>query len=202
MNEKDLQKIKKITTRQAEEAVELLIKYLGEDPNREGLKDTPRRVVAALKEMTSGYAMENDSAAMEKLARSFTKEKYDEIVMLKDISFVSICEHHLMPFWGKIDIGYLPRNKVIGASKMVRIVQMYARRLQIQERLTTQIAYCLHNMIKPLGVGVIARAYHSCISGRGVRQSQSILTTSCMLGVFRTKTKARAEFMELTKRGA
>jgi GTP cyclohydrolase I len=171
---------------------------LGEDPGREGLRQTPVRAEKALKFLTSGYQMDVDKVVNGAL---FTV-KYDEMVIVKDIEFFSLCEHHLLPFYGKVDVAYLPRNKVIGLSKIPRIVDMFARRLQLQERLTQQIAQTIQDVIDPLGVGVIAHARHFCMMMRGVEKQHSGAITSAMLGAFRTHKETRDEFLSLVSHGS
>jgi len=166
---------------------------LGENPEREGLARTPERVEKALRFLTSGYAKDVAKVVNGAL---FTV-KYDEMVIVKDIEFFSLCEHHLLPFYGKMHVAYLPKEKVIGLSKLPRIVDMYARRLQIQERLTQQIAQSIQDMVDPLGVGVICEARHFCMMMRGVEKQHSGAVTSAMLGAFRTRKKTRDEFLSL-----
>jgi GTP cyclohydrolase IA len=171
---------------------EILAK-LGEDPTREGLVGTPTRVDKALKFLTSGYA-----ADMGKLVNgALYQVKYDEMVVVRDIEFFSLCEHHLLPFFGKMHVAYLPKNKVIGLSKIPRIVDAFARRLQIQERLTQQVAQTIQEMIDPVGVGVICEARHFCMMMRGVEKQHSGAMTSAMLGIFRDGKKTRDEFLAL-----
>ena len=166
---------------------------LGEDPGREGLVQTPQRAEKALQFLTSGYKMDLDEVVNGAL---FTV-RYDEMVIVKDIEFFSLCEHHLLPFYGKVDVAYLPRNKVIGLSKIPRIVDMFARRLQLQERMTQQIAQTIMDAVDPLGVGVIAHARHFCMMMRGVEKQHSGAVTSAMLGAFRTHKETRDEFLSL-----
>jgi GTP cyclohydrolase I len=166
---------------------------LGEDPRREGLVQTPLRAGKALQFLTSGYQMDVDEVVNGAL---FTV-RYDEMVIVKDIEFFSLCEHHLLPFYGKVDVAYLPRNKVIGLSKIPRIVDMFARRLQLQERMTQQIAQTIMDAVDPLGVGVIAHARHFCMMMRGVEKQHSGAVTSAMLGAFRTHKETRDEFLSL-----
>ncbi len=190
-------KVKQMPQRDEAAAIAVLMKdilaKLGEDPAREGLKHTPLRAAKALKFLTSGYQMELDKVVNGAL---FTV-KYDEMVIVKDIEFFSLCEHHLLPFYGKVDVAYLPRNKVIGLSKIPRIVDMYARRLQLQERMTQQIAQTIQEAIDPLGVGVGAHARHFCMMMRGVEKQHSGAVTSAMLGAFRTHKETRDEFLSL-----
>ena len=176
------------------EAVRTLLRWVGEDPTREGLHDTPRRVVDAYLEYFRGYA--EDPARY--LERTFEQVGgYDEIVLLRDIPFVSHCEHHLAPIHGKAHVGYLPRDRVVGISKLARVVHAFARRLQVQERLTAEIADCIATALEPLGVGVIVEATHGCMTCRGVETPGVIMTTSRMMGVFREDEKSRQEFLQL-----
>ena len=176
------------------EAVRTLLRWVGEDPTREGLQDTPRRVVDAYLEYFRGYA--EDPARY--LERTFEQVGgYDEIVLLRDIPFVSHCEHHLAPIHGKAHVGYLPRDRVVGISKLARVVHAFARRLQVQERLTAEIADCIATALEPLGVGVIVEATHGCMTCRGVETPGVIMTTSRMMGVFREDEKSRQEFLQL-----
>ena len=176
------------------EAVRTLLRWVGEDPTREGLHDTPRRVVDAYLEYFRGYA--EDPARY--LERTFEQVGgYDEIVLLRDIPFVSHCEHHLAPIHGKAHVGYLPRDRVVGISKLARVEHAFARRLQVQERLTAEIADCIATALEPLGVGVIVEATHGCMTCRGVETPGVIMTTSRMMGVFREDEKSRQEFLQL-----
>ena len=171
---------------------EILAK-LGEDPGREGLLRTPERMDQALKFLTSGYR-----ADIQKVLNGALYEvKYDEMVVVKDIEFFSLCEHHLLPFFGKIHVAYLPRNRVIGLSKIPRIVDIFARRLQIQERLTQEVAQTIQEVVNPLGVGVICEARHFCMMMRGVEKQHSGAMTSAMLGAFRDRKETRDEFLAL-----
>ena len=171
---------------------EVLLK-LGENPDREGLARTPQRVDQALRFLTSGYRVD-----LGKLINGALYEvKYDEMVVVKDIEFFSLCEHHLLPFFGKMHVAYLPQNKVIGLSKIPRIVDAFARRLQIQERLTQEVAQTIQEAIEPVGVGVICEARHFCMMMRGVEKQHSGAMTSAMLGAFRDKKKTRDEFLSL-----
>ena len=174
------------------EAIRTLIRWAGDDPDREGLLDTPRRVARAWKEYAKGY--EEDPALH--LSRTFEEVGgYDEIVLLKDIPFQSHCEHHMAPIIGRVHIGYLPRSRVVGISKLARLVEAYAKRLQIQERLTAQIANTLNDVLKPHGVAVVVQATHGCMTTRGVHKSAASLVTSRMLGVFRRQAQTRQEFL-------
>jgi GTP cyclohydrolase IA len=173
--------------------IERILSELGEDPTRDGLQRTPQRAEAAFRFLTSGYDMN-----VEKLLNgALYSVKYDEMVVVKDIEFFSLCEHHLLPFFGKVHVAYLPKNKVIGLSKIPRIVDMFARRLQLQERLTQQVAQTIMKAIEPLGVGVIIEAKHFCMMMRGVEKQHSGAMTSAMLGAFRHRKETRDEFLSL-----
>lgn len=182
------------STGAAESAVRCLLNLFADNPFREGLEDTPARVVKALREMTQGY--HEDPAEI--LSRTF-EESSDEIVLLKQIQFTSLCEHHLLPFMGHAAVGYIPRKRVVGISKLARIVQCYARRFQIQERMTTQIAEAVETHLRARAVGVVIEATHQCMVCRGVRQSETRMVTSALLGGFRRNARARAEFFSLVK---
>jgi len=173
--------------------VEEILGALGEDPKRDGLLRTPERVEKALKFLTSGYS--KDIATV--LNGALYEVKYDEMVVVKDIEFFSMCEHHMLPFFGKVHVAYLPRNRVIGLSKIPRIVDVFARRLQIQERLTQEIAETIQDVVDPVGVGVICEARHFCMMMRGVEKQHSGAMTSAMLGAFRTRKDTRDEFLSL-----
>jgi len=176
------------------EAVRTLIRWAGDDPDREGLLDTPKRVARAWREYASGYA--EDPAVH--LARTFEEVGgYDEIVLLKDIPFQSHCEHHMAPIIGKASIAYLPRDKVVGISKLARVLHGYARRLQVQERLTAQVADCICEHLNPKGVAVVIEASHSCMSARGVNTPGVMMTTSRMMGTFRSDERSRREVLAL-----
>ena len=172
-----------------------LLRELGEDPKREGLELTPVRVARAFRYLTSGYQQD----VQEVLNGALFVENYDEIVLVKDIDVFSLCEHHILPFFGKCHIGYLPGRKIIGLSKLARLVDMFSRRLQVQERLTTQIAQTLQEVLQPRGVAVVIEAIHLCMVMRGVEKQNSKAVTSAMLGAFRDRPETRAEFMELIK---
>jgi GTP cyclohydrolase I len=176
----------------APQVKEILAK-LGEDPGREGLLRTPERVDQALKFLTSGYRADIQKV----LNGALYDVKYDEMVVVKDIEFFSLCEHHLLPFFGKMHVAYLPRNRVIGLSKLPRIVDVFARRLQIQERLTQEVAQTIQEVVNPLGVGVICEARHFCMMMRGVEKQHSGAMTSAMLGAFRDRKETRDEFLAL-----
>jgi GTP cyclohydrolase I len=173
--------------------VEEILGRLGEDPKRDGLSRTPQRVDKALRFLTSGYQMKVEQI----LNGALYEVKYDEMVVVRDIEFFSLCEHHLLPFYGKMHVAYLPQKKVIGLSKIPRIVDMFARRLQIQERLTQQVAQTILEAIQPLGVGVICEARHFCMMMRGVEKQHSGAMTSAMLGAFRDRKETRDEFLAL-----
>ncbi|MBI3603813.1 MAG: GTP cyclohydrolase I FolE [Nitrospirae bacterium] len=170
---------------------------LGENPKRNGLLKTPERVEKALRFMTQGYKQNLDHLLNEAL---FPLE-YDEMVIVKDIDFFSLCEHHLLPFFGRCHVGYLPRKKVVGLSKIPRIVDMFSRRLQVQERLTVQIAEAIQEKLHPEGVGVVVEARHLCMMMRGVEKQNTLAVTSSMLGAFRTQQQTRVEFLKLIRRG-
>jgi GTP cyclohydrolase I len=175
--------------------VKNVISLLGEDVNREGLLKTPERVAEALQYLTKGYAEDPE----EILRGALFKEKYRQMVIVKDIDLFSLCEHHLLPFFGKAHVAYIPNGYVTGLSKIVRVVEVYARRLQVQERLTTQIKECIHNTLNPLGVMVVIEAKHMCMQMRGVEKQNSITTTSDFTGVF-NQQKTREEFINLIKK--
>jgi GTP cyclohydrolase I len=175
-----------------------IIERLGEDPHREGLERTPERVEQALRFLTSGYSVD-----IPKLVNNALYEvKYDEMVVVRDIEFFSMCEHHMLPFFGKMHVAYLPKSRVIGLSKIPRIVDAFARRLQIQERLTQQVALTIQQTIDPVGVGVICEARHFCMMMRGVEKQHSAAMTSAMLGIFRSQKKTRDEFLALVNHRA
>jgi GTP cyclohydrolase I len=173
-----------------------LLEQLGEDPSREGLLKTPERVEKSLRFLTGGYAADVDDILNGAL---FTVD-YSEMVIVKDIDFYSLCEHHLLPFFGKCHIAYIPRDKVIGLSKIPRLVDVFSRRLQVQERMTHQIAQVIEDKIAPLGVAVVVEGTHLCMSMRGVEKQNSFALTSAMLGAFRDNARTRMEFLELIKR--
>jgi GTP cyclohydrolase IA len=181
-----------------QDLVRKLLAELGEDPGREGLLNTPQRVEKALKFLTSGYAADIDTVLNDAL---FTVE-YSEMVIVRDIDFYSLCEHHLLPFFGKCHVAYIPSHKVIGLSKIPRIVDVFSRRLQVQERLTSQIAETILQKTSPIGVAVVMEATHLCMSMRGVEKQNSFAVTSSMLGAFRDNARTRMEFLELIKLGA
>jgi GTP cyclohydrolase I len=190
---------KTVTEEDALDAVRTLIQWAGDDPDREGLLDTPRRVVKAYRELFSGYG----SDPRDYLQRTFEEVGgYDELVLLRDIRVVSFCEHHMLPFLGRAHVGYLPNDRVVGISKLARVVHGFARRLQIQEKLTAEIADAIHDILKPKGVGVVIVSEHSCMTMRGVNTPGSRLTTSSLSGAIRDDPRTRQEFFDLVKGGA
>ena len=178
-----------------ENSVTNILTQIGEDPKREGLIDTPRRVAKAYEFLTSGYGQE----AKDVINNAIFTDDTSEMVIVRDIEFYSMCEHHMVPFFGKCHIGYIPNGKVFGVSKLARIVDMFARRLQLQERLTREVAETLWESILPEGVGVVMEAQHLCMLMRGVQKQNSKMVTSCMLGSFRDEPETRAEFLQLMK---
>src|SRR6188474_1594199 len=178
------------------EMIRKILMELGEDPQRDGLVKTPERVDRSLRYLTSGY----QKSAEELLNGALFTVRYDEMVVVKDIEVFSLCEHHLLPFFGKAHVAYLPKDKVVGLSKIPRLVDAFARRLQVQERLTVQIAHALQDTIHPRGVGVVIEAMHLCMIMRGVEKQNSVAVTSCMLGGFREKLQTREEFLSLIKK--
>ena len=176
-----------------EESVKTILSEVGEDVSREGLLKTPSRVAKSFEFLTDGYRKNID----EILNDAIFNEKYDEMVIVKDIDFYSMCEHHLLPFYGKIHIAYIPNGKIVGLSKIPRIVEMYARRLQVQERMTQEIADTLEKYLQPRGVAIVAEGYHMCMMMRGVEKQNSITTTSAMHGIFKEDARTRAEFLNL-----
>lgn len=189
---------RKVTEDDALAAVRTLIEWAGDDPDREGLLDTPRRVVKAYRELFAGY----DADPREYLERTFEEVGgYDELVLLRDIRVVSFCEHHMLPFLGKAHVGYLPSDRVVGISKLARVVHGFARRLQIQEKLTAEIAEAIQDILKPKGVGVVIVSEHSCMTMRGVNTPGSRLTTSSLLGAVRDDPRTRQEFFDLVRQG-
>lgn len=184
--------IERPSREEAEAAVALLLRWAGDDPGREGLRDTPARVVRAFEDWFSGYADEPENF----LARTFEEvEGYDDLVILRDIDFESHCEHHLAPIIGKAHIGYLPSGRVVGISKLARVVETYARRLQVQEKMTAQIAQCIQRVLKPRGVGVVIESAHQCITTRGIHKAGVTMVTSSLLGAFRDNPDTRKEFL-------
>jgi GTP cyclohydrolase I len=182
----------------AEESVVNLLKALGEDPEREGLKNTPRRVARMYSELLAGYQV--DPTAM--INGALFDVKYDEMVIVRDIEFYSLCEHHMLPFMGRVHVAYIPAGKVLGLSKIPRVVDMYARRLQVQERMTRQIADFLSDLLKPQGVAVVVEAMHLCMMTRGVKKHDARMTTSAMHGAFRANLATREEFLANISRGS
>jgi GTP cyclohydrolase I len=180
----------------APELIYGLLREMGEDPEREGLQKTPERVAEALQYFTQGYEVDID----ELISNAIFSEEQEEMVVLKDIDFYSLCEHHLVPFFGKCHIAYLPKNRIIGLSKLARVVDVFARRLQVQERMTREIAQAIDSHLKPHGVAVVIEAQHLCMMMRGVEKQGSVAVTSCMLGSFRDDPKTRSEFIELVGR--
>ncbi|NUS39529.1 MAG: GTP cyclohydrolase I FolE [Lysobacter sp.] len=182
-----------VTREAAEDAIRTLLRWAGEDPAREGLLDTPKRVAKAYRDWFSGYALDPDDY----LARTFEEvEGYDELIVLRDIEFESHCEHHMAPIIGKAHVGYLPNGKVVGISKLARVVDAYARRFQVQEKMTAQIADCIQRALQPRGVGVVIEAAHECMTTRGVHKRGVSMVTSRMLGTFRDDARTRAEFLQ------
>lgn len=180
------------------ELVESLLVELGEDPDRQGLKATPERVSRALRELTDGYDVKPEDV----VADAVFDQDYDEMVIVKDIPFYSLCEHHMLPFFGQVHVGYLPKGKVVGLSKIPRLVEVFSHRLQIQEQLTRQIAEALNASLAPKGVAVVVEARHLCMEMRGVETPGGHMMTSCMLGTFRRDPRTRAEFLDLVRRTA
>ena len=178
-------------------AVGRILAGLGEDPDREGLRRTPERVATSLRFLTSGYRQR----VADVVNGAIFSESYDEMVLVKDIEVFSLCEHHLLPFHGKAHVAYMPAGRVVGLSKVPRIVDVFAHRLQVQERLTTEIAQALQDVLAPNGVAVVIEAAHLCMMMRGVQKQNSQTVTSCMLGSFRSDPRTRSEFLELTHRG-
>lgn len=184
---------------EAEKAVETLLLWAGEDPSREGLADTPRRVARAYQDWFSGYTIDPITF----LSRTFEEvDGYDEMIVLRDIAFESHCEHHMAPIIGKAHVGYLPNNKIVGISKLARVVDAFARRFQVQEKLTAQIAQCIQDVLKPKGVGVVIDAVHQCMTTRGIHKSGVSMVTSQMLGAFRNDARTRSEFLGVIGKGS
>ena len=190
----DARAVGAVSREAAEAAVRTLIRWSGDDPDREGMLGTPARVVRAYKEYFAGY----HSDPIEVLERTFEEtEGYDEMVVLRDITFESHCEHHMAPIIGKAHVAYLPRNRVVGISKLARVVEIYARRLQIQEKLTTQIADTINQVLEPRGVAVVVEALHHCMTTRGIHRPGTMMVTSRMLGAFRSDARTRREFLTM-----
>ena len=179
-----------------QEIIRQLLSELGEDASREGLLDTPKRVEKSLRFLTGGYQADVD----EVLNNALFSVDYNEMVIVKDIDFYSLCEHHLLPFFGKCHVAYIPNGKVVGLSKIPRLVDIFSRRLQVQERLTNQIAETILAKVGPIGVGVVLEGHHLCMSMRGVEKQNSVAVTSAMLGTFRSDARTRSEFLELIRR--
>jgi len=177
--------------------VKEMLKRLGEDPEREGLKETPRRVAEAMRWMTHGYRMD----PMELLRKALFAEKHESMVLVRDIDLYSMCEHHMLPFFGKAHVAYIPNGQIVGLSKLARLVDLYARRLQVQERLTDQVADAMQCILEPAGVGVVIEAYHLCMMMRGVEKQHSRTITSAVRGVFRDDHRTRDEFLRLVVGG-
>ena len=182
---------------EAEKAVRTLLEWLGDNPDREGLRATPGRVVRAYEEWFAGYRDD----PVEFLRRTFQEvDGYDEMIVLRDVSFESHCEHHLAPIIGKAQVGYLPDRKVVGISKLARVVETFAKRLQVQEAMTAQIANCINDVLKPKGVGVVVEGVHHCMTTRGIHKPGVAMMTSCLLGDFRSDPRTRAEFLNIIRR--
>ncbi len=198
MTKKKKRNPSKPSRKQAEEAVSTLLRWAGEDPQREGLVDTPKRVAKAYEDWFSGY--KDDPVRY--LRRTFEEvDGYDEMIVLRNIEFESHCEHHMAPIIGKAHIGYLPDTKVVGISKLARVVEAFARRFQVQEKMTAQIANCIEDVLKPKGVGVVVEAVHQCITTRGIHKSNVSMVTSQMVGAFRKDARTRAEFLRMIDGG-
>jgi len=189
-----LAKPEKPARKAAEDAVRTLLLWAGEDPDREGLVDTPKRVATAYQDWFSGY--QEDPVSY--LRRTFEEvDGYDELIVLRDITFESHCEHHMAPIIGHAHVGYLPKNKVVGISKLARVVEAFARRFQVQEKMTSQIANCIADVLAPRGVGVVIEASHQCMTTRGIHKSSVTMVTSQMLGAFRKDARTRSEFLQM-----
>ena len=184
-----------LSTIDSKELLREILRRVGDDPDREGLQQTPDRIVRSWKELYAGYTQRAEDV----LITQFQAEEYDEMVLLRDFEFFSTCEHHMLPFYGKAHIAYLPDEKIVGLSKLARLTDMYARRLQVQERLTFQIANDLQRVLKPKGVAVMIEAKHQCMCSRGVRKQEGTMVTSCLLGAFKENLATRAEFLALVK---
>jgi GTP cyclohydrolase IA len=178
------------------ELVDSLLVELGENPRRHGLRATPDRVSRSLRELTDGYGVKPEDV----IADAIFDQDYDEMVVVKDIPFYSLCEHHMLPFFGQVHVGYLPKGKVVGLSKIPRLVEVFSHRLQIQEQLTNQVAEALNTALTPRGVGVVVEARHLCMEMRGVETPGGRMITSCMLGTFRRDPRTRSEFLDLVRR--
>lgn len=184
-------------SRRFQEAITEILSLVGEDPGREGLVKTPERVEKAYRFFTSGYG----KSVKEEVNGALFSVEYDEMIIVNDIDFYSLCEHHLLPFFGRCHVAYVPNGKVLGLSKIPRLVEIFSRRLQVQERLTTQIAEAIQETVNPLGTAVVMEGQHLCMMMRGVEKQNTEAVTSAMLGVFRTDSKARTEFLDLIRRG-
>ena len=182
---------------EVETAIRTLLRYVGEDPEREGLERTPHRVASALQFLTRGYTQDPKDAINGAL---FNETEYQEMILCKDLDFYSLCEHHMLPFFGKAHVAYLPNKRIVGLSKVPRMVEIYARRLQVQERLPRHVAQTIMSEIEPLGVAVVLEAEHMCMRMRGVEKQNSVVMTSAMLGVFRKNHETRQEFMNLIRK--
>jgi GTP cyclohydrolase I len=181
------------STPDLEDLIRGLLRFIGEDDTREGLQRTPERVARAFRFFSKGYAEDPKDI----VKGALFVEDYQEMIVLRDLDFYSLCEHHLLPFFGKAHVAYIPRNRIVGVSKLARLVEVFARRLQVQERLTTQVATTMVEQLDPLGVGVVLKAEHLCMRMRGIEKQNSVMVTSAMLGVFRTRYETRQEFMTL-----
>ncbi len=187
-------KARKPSRKQAEEAIRTLLLWAGDNPDREGLVDTPKRVAKAYEDWFSGYK----ESPVSYLKRTFKEvEGYDEMIVLRDIEFESHCEHHMAPIIGHAHVGYLPQNKVVGISKLARVVEAFARRLQVQEKMTAQVANCIWTVLNPKGVGVVIEASHQCMTTRGIHKTNVSMVTSQMMGTFREDSRTRAEFLRM-----
>ena len=187
-------KPRKPSRKKTEEAIHTLLLWAGEDPRREGLLDTPKRVAKAYEDWFSGYKQD----PVQYLKRTFEEvDGYDEMIVLRDISFESHCEHHMAPIIGKAHVGYLPNNKVVGISKLARVVEAFARRFQVQEKMTAQIANCIEDVLRPQGVGVVIEATHQCMTTRGIHKDGVSMVTSQMVGTFRKDARTRSEFLRM-----
>lgn len=187
-------KPRKPSRKKAEDAIHTLLLWAGEDPRREGLLDTPKRVAKAYEDWFSGYQQD----PVQYLKRTFEEvEGYDEMIVLRDIAFESHCEHHMAPIIGKAHVGYLPNNKVVGISKLARVVDAFARRFQVQEKMTAQIANCIQDVLQPKGVGIVIEATHQCMTTRGIHKDGVSMVTSQMVGTFRKDARTRAEFLRM-----
>jgi GTP cyclohydrolase I len=185
------------TRKEAEDAVKILLNWVGEDPDREGLRATPARVAKAYQEWFSGYKDD----PIDFLRRTFREvDGYDELVILRDIDFESHCEHHLAPIIGKVQVGYLPDRKVVGISKLARVVETFSKRMQVQESMTAQIAHCINDVLKPKGVGVVVEGVHQCMTTRGIHKPGVSMVTSQLLGAFRSDPRTRSEFLNIIGR--